>query len=121
MALRGAQRRLEAVRHDDSAGRTSRRLRRPADAQETPDPDQVARIARGAARIPQHAEAEAHEQYDQAALPSDISSSLRALAAQGRGIPHGHVLELGALDGRSEEHTSEIQSLMRNSYAVFCL
>src|SRR3546814_6770863 len=24
-------------------------------------------------------------------------------------------------DERSEEHTSEIQSLMRNSYAVFCL
>src|SRR3546814_9927132 len=23
-------------------------------------------------------------------------------------------------DGRSEEHTSELQSLMRNSYAVFC-
>src|SRR3546814_5250274 len=28
---------------------------------------------------------------------------------------------LGALDGRSEEHTSELQSLMRISYAVFCL
>src|SRR3546814_6528115 len=28
---------------------------------------------------------------------------------------------LGALDARSEEHTSELQSLMRNSYAVFCL
>src|SRR3546814_3159845 len=26
-----------------------------------------------------------------------------------------------ALEGRSEEHTSELQSLMRNSYAVFCL
>src|SRR3546814_5578544 len=26
-----------------------------------------------------------------------------------------------AADGRSEEHTSELQSLMRNSYAVFCL
>src|SRR3546814_1159192 len=26
-----------------------------------------------------------------------------------------------ALDGRSEEHTSELQSLMRISYAVFCL
>src|SRR3546814_6936065 len=26
-----------------------------------------------------------------------------------------------ALLGRSEEHTSELQSLMRNSYAVFCL
>src|SRR3546814_6630074 len=35
--------------------------------------------------------------------------------------------EIGALvqrhrsDGRSEEHTSELQSLMRISYAVFCL
>src|SRR3546814_2582645 len=27
----------------------------------------------------------------------------------------------GALQGRSEEHTSELQSLMRISYAVFCL
>src|SRR3546814_3683380 len=25
------------------------------------------------------------------------------------------------IDYRSEEHTSELQSLMRNSYAVFCL
>src|SRR3546814_4823144 len=39
----------------------------------------------------------------------------------------GHVtpLEIGAarkaLDVRSEEHTSELQSLMRISYAVFCL
>src|SRR3546814_1463494 len=30
---------------------------------------------------------------------------------------------VGVIDGfrRSEEHTSELQSLMRNSYAVFCL
>src|SRR3546814_7346235 len=28
---------------------------------------------------------------------------------------------LGAFSGRSEEHTSELQSLMRISYAVFCL
>src|SRR3546814_5583996 len=27
----------------------------------------------------------------------------------------------GRLNGRSEEHTSELQSLMRISYAVFCL
>src|SRR3546814_9596669 len=26
-----------------------------------------------------------------------------------------------AIEGRSEEHTSELQSLMRISYAVFCL
>src|SRR3546814_7409705 len=30
-------------------------------------------------------------------------------------------LASGALDERSEEHTSELQSLMRISYAVFCL
>src|SRR3546814_10001070 len=28
---------------------------------------------------------------------------------------------LGILEARSEEHTSELQSLMRISYAVFCL
>src|SRR3546814_9127339 len=27
----------------------------------------------------------------------------------------------GSQERRSEEHTSELQSLMRNSYAVFCL
>src|SRR3546814_3295619 len=30
-------------------------------------------------------------------------------------------LELEKADARSEEHTSELQSLMRISYAVFCL
>src|SRR3546814_4999029 len=30
-------------------------------------------------------------------------------------------LDLGIGEGRSEEHTSELQSLMRISYAVFCL
>src|SRR3546814_3711281 len=31
------------------------------------------------------------------------------------------LLELRRVKDRSEEHTSELQSLMRNSYAVFCL
>src|SRR3546814_2109068 len=31
------------------------------------------------------------------------------------------VAKIGKLDRRSEEHTSELQSLMRISYAVFCL
>src|SRR3546814_5258470 len=35
--------------------------------------------------------------------------------------PSGRVDEHGAPVSRSEEHTSELQSLMRNSYAVFCL
>src|SRR3546814_7342162 len=30
-------------------------------------------------------------------------------------------MKTGGLRARSEEHTSELQSLMRNSYAVFCL
>src|SRR3546814_2571757 len=36
---------------------------------------------------------------------------------------HGQVMLFGQAlyDGRSEEHTSELQSLMRISYAVFCL
>src|SRR3546814_9279610 len=46
------------------------------------------------------------------------------------GSPHGREPRPGASAGpvavqprgnRSEEHTSELQSLMRNSYAVFCL
>src|SRR3546814_11696222 len=42
-------------------------------------------------------------------------------AALARGLPDG--MEKGEvhLDRRSEEHTSELQSLMRISYAVFCL
>src|SRR3546814_7662946 len=33
----------------------------------------------------------------------------------------GHWVHHDRLDERSEEHTSELQSLMRISYAVFCL
>src|SRR3546814_7014695 len=32
-----------------------------------------------------------------------------------------HLGGMFVVDQRSEEHTSELQSLMRNSYAVFCL
>src|SRR3546814_3678208 len=36
--------------------------------------------------------------------------------------PNGHVrLRQAGAEDRSEEHTSELQSLMRISYAVFCL
>src|SRR3546814_10569076 len=38
----------------------------------------------------------------------------------GRDRPHPDPA-LGAIAERSEEHTSELQSLMRISYAVFCL
>src|SRR3546814_2575601 len=41
------------------------------------------------------------------------------LARAGR-ADHHHVADIADM-GRSEEHTSELQSLMRISYAVFCL
>src|SRR3546814_1595540 len=47
------------------------------------------------------------------------------LRAQSEAIRIGHLTPmtgfLGTLGERSEEHTSELQSLMRISYAVFCL
>src|SRR3546814_3939090 len=51
---------------------------------------------------------------------------LRVDVEAARRVQHHHVkaLELRRLKraaGRSEEHTSELQSLMRSSYAVFCL
>src|SRR3546814_10037404 len=36
-------------------------------------------------------------------------------------VEHAAALDAGTLLLQSEEHTSELQSLMRNSYAVFCL
>src|SRR3546814_2010674 len=45
-------------------------------------------------------------------------------AAQRRGHDEDAIHEVGSLTDRayrSEEHTSELQSLLRNSYAVFCL
>src|SRR3546814_1310658 len=45
-----------------------------------------------------------------------------ALAGQiGVGLERAGVIAADHLQGRSEEHTSELQSLMRSSYAVFCL
>src|SRR3546814_3275376 len=49
------------------------------------------------------------------------------LRDDGQGLRHrqarlrGHLVELELAIDRSEEHTSELQSLMRISYAVFCL
>src|SRR3546814_1219986 len=50
-----------------------------------------------------------------------------AAAAVELATPHRQPCQVVGLEagkgvlGRSEEHTSELQSLMRNSYAVFCL
>src|SRR3546814_7890844 len=46
-----------------------------------------------------------------------VPAGMRMLAGD-----HGFEARLGAMElSRSEEHTSELQSLMRSSYDVFCL
>src|SRR3546814_3366472 len=48
---------------------------------------------------------------------SEMIPNIHPMRHQGVSYPVGIVGKLG----RSEEHTSELQSLMRISYAVFCL
>src|SRR3546814_7689803 len=54
-----------------------------------------------------------------------LPKSSIGLDRQGRGLTEaaggGEARGRGARANRSEEHTSELQSLMRISYAVFCL
>src|SRR3546814_2513125 len=48
-------------------------------------------------------------------------SNLRMPVPKTGALPLGYAPAEAAPKGRSEEHTSELQSLMRISYAVFCL
>src|SRR3546814_4091438 len=56
-----------------------------------------------------------------AAAPSIASSVASALSAAGRAGRPSVTRRPSHKASRSEEHTSELQSLMRISYAVFCL
>src|SRR3546814_4005396 len=55
--------------------------------------------------------ADAGKQFQQGRFSGSVGSD------QPKGLARAH----GEIDARSEEHTSELQSLMRISYAVFCL
>src|SRR3546814_6581841 len=67
-----------------------------------------------------------HDEVDAAGLLALGRQAGARAAADDRHAPALHVLEL-VQQGftlkarRSEEHTSQLQSLMRTSYAVFCL
>src|SRR3546814_2188841 len=85
------------------------------------------RLARGAVAAEAHLRlggiADAQIARDElAAIVIQDRPGAAVRAAGGRGFLPAHQLVL-ADDGpiRSEEHTSELQSLMRISYAVFCL
>src|SRR3546814_2033813 len=60
-----------------------------------------------------------------ASLTGDSGGSVKGSGSGslGRRVPLQHVGHSTCIpgSGRSEEHTSELQSLMRISYAVFCL
>src|SRR3546814_5420460 len=55
--------------------------------------------------------------------PEEIAGAAVFLASRAGGFTTGQtiVIDGGNTSSRSEEHTSELQSLMRISYAVFCL
>src|SRR3546814_3326576 len=58
---------------------------------------------------------------------SQCGADMAGVGGRGAGLVHGTGrsdggwASLSSGDRRSEEHTSELQSLMRISYAVFCL
>src|SRR3546814_6811480 len=64
---------------------------------------------------PRHA-ADEHDLVDRIGLEAGILERLLARIERALDEILDQLLEIG----RSEEHTSELQSLMRNSYAVFC-
>src|SRR3546814_4536498 len=58
---------------------------------------------------------------DRAGIDADGGAENNAGADEARTITAHDVAAAPEAAGRSEEHTSELQSLMRISYAVFCL
>src|SRR3546814_3172781 len=79
--------------------------------------DHPAHHRRPCADVPDRAEAVRLHGVDARASAEDEGASGQV---QGRQAPPA-AGDAEALSGRSEEHTSELQSLMRISYAVFCL
>src|SRR3546814_4269096 len=106
--LDGVDRRCLPLRHADR-----RRLRLPAGAQRRPPRPG----GRACAELEPLGDEAATRRFE-AVLRGDELQFL--LAGVQRGLQHLEDRRSGSGE-RSEEHTSELQSLMRISYAVFCL
>src|SRR3546814_8649703 len=62
------------------------------------------------------------DQMNKAASGSDFLTAAAHVTATAAALPLAiQAILVPDASGRSEEHTSELQSLMRTSYAVFCL
>src|SRR3546814_4149078 len=61
------------------------------------------------------------EMGQRAATPGKRLMGIRVVARDGGRLTADAVVARNLIRERSEEHTSELQSLMRISYAVFCL
>src|SRR3546814_4286435 len=102
-------------------------IRRPRNTTRTDTPLPYTTLFRAGAA------AGADVQAAQAQLVADVLGVLVLVAVDGVAAPADDEVGVGRLQhagvaqqaehrvGRSEEPTSELQSLMRNSYAVFCL
>src|SRR3546814_3794833 len=67
-----------------------------------------------------YGEEHARLQHDAGARPPDMDDVGRIVEHAAKPVP-AEIAHHAVAVLRSEEHTSELQSLMRNSYAVFCL
>src|SRR3546814_3931464 len=61
-----------------------------------------------------------HVEIGAGRIGATVRQAVDGRASRHRRVPVAHLRVIDA-HGRSEEHTSELQSLMRISYAVFCL
>src|SRR3546814_7574659 len=74
------------------------------------------------ARFPTHFDDERPLLVAVAAPPSQsVGEGIAGMRPAATVSPQGAADHIRAMARRSEEHTSELQSLMRISYAVFCL
>src|SRR3546814_9979321 len=95
-------------------GRAARSaLPAPVEAGDRPSP--VGPVADDLKIFLDHVAASAQHQHPAA------TALAQPVAAQAPAVGRGPVIEPPVHRPRSEEHTSELQSLMRISYAVFCL
>src|SRR3546814_5193783 len=120
------------------AGQRGYLAQTPPDSEIYPHVDQTSVVLSGYQALGSSAEILVDAYYadrdgDQWIQSSLVSKTLQSTGAKSRGINPALIFYLqhemslrfygafGKNESRSEEHTSELQSLMRISYAVFCL